>query len=256
MKPHVQMRPTALNSMDDNPLPLFVLPMVLFPGEHQELRVFEPRYRQMLDTCILDERPFGLVMNDPFEPTNGWDGPRRHGCEAIILNHETRGVNHFITIAGGRRFFIDDVLEPALPPFSDPSMAPLIVDGVAPDIETLLDHLPDDAEHSRLYIAANVTYLEETGELSDDDQDFLRLLTRNVVERAGRGMNVDAAVLNQWVTSICEEQISEEKASIYNIAALCLNDLESRQQLLACTTAEEAIHELRTHLFGHAGEEE
>ena len=256
LKPHVQMRPTALNGMDDNPLPLFVLPMVLFPGEHQELRVFEPRYRQMLDTCILDERPFGLVMNDPFEPTNGWDGPRRHGCEAIILNHETRGVNHFITIAGGRRFFIDDVLEPALPPFSDPSMAPLIVDGVAPDIETLLDHLPDDAEHSRLYIAANVTYLEETGELSDDDQDFLRLLTRNVVERAGRGMNVDAAVLNQWVTSICEEQISEEKASIYNIAALCLNDLESRQQLLACTTAEEAIHELRTHLFGHAGEEE
>ena len=29
---------------------LFVLPMVLFPGEIQELRVFEPRYRQMLDT--------------------------------------------------------------------------------------------------------------------------------------------------------------------------------------------------------------
>ena len=29
----------------------------------------------MLDTCILDERPFGLVMNDPFEPSNGWDGP-------------------------------------------------------------------------------------------------------------------------------------------------------------------------------------
>ena len=112
--------------MDDETLPLFVLPMVLFPGELQELRVFEPRYRQMLDTCILDERPFGLVMNDPFEPTNGWDGPRRHGCEAIILNHETRGVNHFITITGGRRFFIEEVIEPALPPFSDPSMAALV----------------------------------------------------------------------------------------------------------------------------------
>ena len=124
-------------------------------------------------------------------------------------------------------------------------MASLIVDGVAPDIETLLEHLPDDAEHSRLYIAAKVRYLDETGELSDDDQAFLRLLTRNVVERAGRGMNVDAAVLNQWVTSICEEQINAEKESIYNIAALCLNDLEARQQLLACTTAEEAIHELR-----------
>ena len=33
-------------------LPLFVLPMVLLPGEIQELRVFEPRYRQMLDDCL------------------------------------------------------------------------------------------------------------------------------------------------------------------------------------------------------------
>ena len=242
--------------MDDETLPLFVLPMVLFPGEHQELRVFEPRYRQMLDSCILDERPFGLVMNDPFEPTNGWDGPRRHGCEAIIQTHETRGVNHFITITGGRRFFVEEIIEPALPPFSDPSMASLIEDGVAPDIETLLEHLPDDAEHSRLYISANVRYLDETGELDEGDQAFLRTLTRNVVVRAGRGLNVDAAILNQWVTSICEEQINAEKGSIYNIAALCLNDLEARQQLLACSTAGEAIHELRNHVHGFANEEE
>ena len=70
--------------MDEEPLPLFVLPMVLFPGELQELRVFEPRYRQMLDTCILDERPFGLVMNDPFEPTNGWDGPQGTGVKRLF----------------------------------------------------------------------------------------------------------------------------------------------------------------------------
>ena len=38
--------------MDEETLPLFVLPMVLFPGELQELRVFEPRYRQMLDTPV------------------------------------------------------------------------------------------------------------------------------------------------------------------------------------------------------------
>ena len=242
--------------MDDEPLPLFVLPMVLFPGELQELRVFEPRYRQMLDTCILDERPFGLVMNDPFEPSNGWDGPRRHGCEAIILNHETRGVNHFITITGGRRFFVNDIIEPALPPFSDPSMSEFIEGGMTPDIETLLDALPDGAPHSKLYISANVTYLEEEGELNEEDQTFLRTLTNNVVQRAGRGMNVDTEVLNQWVMSICEEQISVRKESIYNIAALCLNDLEARQQLLACSTAAEALHELRTHVMPLVAEEE
>jgi len=63
-------------------------------------------------------------------------------------------------------------------------------------------------------------------------------------------------VLNQWVTSICDEQINEEKTSIYNIAALCLNNLESRQQLLACSTAAEAIHELRNHVLGFGDDEE
>ena len=45
-------------------LPLFVLPMVLLPGEIQELRVFEPRYKQMLDGCLLDGKNFGLVRSD------------------------------------------------------------------------------------------------------------------------------------------------------------------------------------------------
>ena len=108
----------------------------------------------------------------------------------------------------------------------------------------------------RLYVSAKVTYLEEDGDLSEEDQNFLRMLTRNVVTRAGRGMNVDAAVLNQWVSTICEEQINDQRESIYNIAALCLNDLEARQQLLACSSAAEALHELRTHVLAFVDEEE
>ena len=108
----------------------------------------------------------------------------------------------------------------------------------------------------RLYVSAKVTYLEEDGDLSEEDQNFLRTLTRTVVTQAGRGMNVDAAVLNQWVSTICEEQINDQRESIYNIAALCLNDLEARQQLLACSSAAEALHELRTHVLAFVDEEE
>ena len=242
------MPPARRFSMDEEHLPLFVLPMVLFPGELQELRVFEPRYRQMLDTCVLDERPFGLVLNDPFEPTNQWDGPRRHGCEAIILNHETKGMNHFITITGGRRFFVDEVIEPALPPLNDPSLIDLSEDGVPPDIDTLLERVPDDHHNHRLYISAKVTYLEEEGELTEDDQDYLKSITTELITRAGSQMNVDQEVLQDWITSICGEQINQERTSIYNIAALCMNGLEARQHLLASTTAAEAMHELRQHL--------
>lgn len=233
--------------MDNEDLPLFVLPMVLFPGELQELRVFEPRYRQMLDTCILDERPFGLVLNDPFEPTNGWDGPRRHGCEAIITHHETRGMNHFITIRGGRRFFIDEVIEPVLPPLHDPQLADLVQDGIAPDVHTLLERVPVGAPHQRLYISGKVRYLEERGRLSEADQFTLTRLARRLILQAGRGMEVDESILEGWIESLCAEQINDERASIYNIAALCLQSTEARQQLLASTTVDEAMDELRTH---------
>lgn len=242
------MPPVPFPNMDTEDLPLFVLPMVLFPGELQELRVFEPRYRQMLDTCVLDERPFGLVLNDPFEPTNGWDGPRRHGCEAIILNHETRGMNHFITITGGRRFFIEEVVEPALPPLHHPDMEGLVEGGITPDVHTLLQEVPDDHPHHRLYISAKVRYLEETGTLSDEEQTVLKSITTKLIHRAGAGMSVDKTVLEEWVNALCDEQISAERSSIYNVAALCMNDLEARQQLLASSTTEEAMHELQAHL--------
>ena len=235
--------------MDDETLPLFVLPMVLFPGETQELRVFEPRYRQMLDTCILDERPFGLVLNDPFEPTNGWDGPRRHGCEAVIVRHETRGMNHFITVEGGRRFFIEQVIEPALPPLHDPALADLIEGGIAPDVHTLLERVPEDHPHQRLYISGKVRYLPEEGVLTDADQTVLEGYAAALIRRAGNGMNVDNNMLDHLIERLCDEQISEERTSIYNIAALCVNDLEGRQQLLACTTAEEAMNELQMQLM-------
>ena len=57
-------------------LPLFVLPMVLLPGEIQQLRIFEPRYRQMLDDCLLDGTSFGLVCDDNEETFKGWNGPK------------------------------------------------------------------------------------------------------------------------------------------------------------------------------------
>ena len=29
------------------------------------LRVFEPRYKQMMDDCIMDSKPFGYISADP-----------------------------------------------------------------------------------------------------------------------------------------------------------------------------------------------
>lgn len=43
-------------------LPLFPLRLVLFPGQVLPLHIFEPRYRLMIDRCIEEETPFGVVL--------------------------------------------------------------------------------------------------------------------------------------------------------------------------------------------------
>lgn len=233
--------------MDEEQFPLFVLPMVLFPGEEQELRIFEPRYKQMLDTCILDERNFGLVMNDPFRPINYWDGPRMVGCEAEILEHETRGSNHFITIRGGRRFKIERMYSPALPPLNHPSIAEVLGEGVFPDLETLISLIPEEVDHQRLYISADIIFDGIEGELDDTQQAALTLFAQSMLKRFGKRMGFEHEVLDEWVERYIASTVSSDPSSIYSMASLFLPELEMKQQLLACDSVDEAYHEFMIH---------
>ncbi|HLH62732.1 MAG TPA: LON peptidase substrate-binding domain-containing protein [Ktedonobacteraceae bacterium] len=46
-------------------LPLFPLNVVLFPGAELPLHIFEPRYRQMINECYAQAKPFGVVLAQP-----------------------------------------------------------------------------------------------------------------------------------------------------------------------------------------------
>lgn len=43
-----------------NFIPIFPLGIVVYPGEMLNLHVFEPRYKQMVDECIREGKPFGI----------------------------------------------------------------------------------------------------------------------------------------------------------------------------------------------------
>jgi hypothetical protein len=44
-----------------NFIPIFPLSIVVFPGENLNLHIFEPRYKQLINECWTEARPFGIV---------------------------------------------------------------------------------------------------------------------------------------------------------------------------------------------------
>lgn len=43
-----------------NFIPIFPLGIVVYPGEHLNLHIFEPRYKQLIHECYSDKKPFGI----------------------------------------------------------------------------------------------------------------------------------------------------------------------------------------------------
>ena len=70
-------------------LPLFPLNTVLFPGMPLPLHVFEERYREMIQFCLDDKRPFGVVLIRSGVAEGGpVADPYEVGCVAEIVEVE------------------------------------------------------------------------------------------------------------------------------------------------------------------------
>lgn len=89
-------------------LPLFPLDTVLFPGMPLPLHIFEDRYKQMIQDCLDQDLPFGVVLILHGREAHGpLAEPHRIGCTARILNVQTISDGHLdITTVGQHRFRI------------------------------------------------------------------------------------------------------------------------------------------------------
>jgi Lon protease-like protein len=101
-------------------MPVFPLPVVLFPGVPLPLHIFEARYRQMLDDIRVSNNLFGLSYFDSTSSEGGVPPAGHIGCVAEITETQTfpDGRSNILTI-GVVRYRIESYVdrgEPCLGP--------------------------------------------------------------------------------------------------------------------------------------------
>ena len=148
-------------------LPLFILGPDFFPGFAGTLRVFEPRYKQMMDDCIMDSKPFGYISADPAKgELNGWSQPSDYGVICYVRDYEESGSNLIIEVEAASAFIVQDVVQPVLPS---------LVDGERfPGVEELMEEA-GNPQDGKLYLRADVEVLSQP-DVDYDDEAFTTFL--------------------------------------------------------------------------------
>lgn len=78
---------------------LFPLSIVLLPAERVPLHIFETRYKELINSCLTDDAPFGMVLVDADQAREV--GTRAHVVE-VLERFEDGRLN--VIVEGGERF--------------------------------------------------------------------------------------------------------------------------------------------------------
>ena len=89
-------------------LPLFPLNTVLFPGGRLPLKVFEPRYMELVSTCLKEKVPFGICLIKEGTEVGAPAVPEKVGCSAEIVEWDMAQLGVLnIQVLGIQRFHIE-----------------------------------------------------------------------------------------------------------------------------------------------------
>lgn len=128
-------------------------------------------------------------------------------------------------------------------------MADLIPEmGILPDLETILQRIPEDSVHSKLYLSADVTYLDDEHELTEFQQAELKATLNGILSKIGGILQIEKDALDDWIEDRTEMVIDESSASMFAVAALTISDPEYKYQLLSCSDLKEVFLQLTRFL--------
>tara|TARA_S200000501_G_scaffold19525_1_gene17393 strand:- start:52 stop:735 length:684 start_codon:yes stop_codon:yes gene_type:complete len=224
------------------PIPIFPIDVVLYPNQNVPLKIFEPRYRQMLDDCMSSNRVFGINILDGQKTEGGWACPVKTGTLVYIVKCEDldlTGSTYYIEILGKKRFTIDHLISPSIEKpaeYFPPEM---------PSMKTMMRKSSGEA----LYFQADVTYLDEIQDNVDlKDWNFmLGKLELRIIEIASK-MGVEFENFTDFVISSGLKLESANVQDLYTLASMCSLSLENQQSVLEANSSNEIIQILQKEI--------
>ena len=209
-------------------LPLFILGPDFFPGFTGTLRVFEPRYKQMMDDCIMDSKPFGYISVDPIKgELNGWSQPSEYGTLCYVRDYEESGSNLIIEVEGESAFCVEDVIQPVLPN---------LVDGENfPGVDELMEEAGNPV-NGKLYLRADVEVLSKP--IVDYDLETFGLFVDRLVP-ARRILQMSSMYKGQILEFKEPEDYNDDtdRANfIWNVCCALCYDPHLQQEMLSQTS--------------------
>ena len=220
-------------------IPIFPLELVLFPRQELPLRIFEPRYKQLVDDCMVGDGQFGVCLVDVSSKIKGWNGPKLIGTIAKITkceDIEIDGMQLQIQTLGRSKFKIKKIIPPSieLPENYDPHS----IDGH----QVISDNIQKSNNNEKLYIKAEVELIPEI----DDDillkqWEHLVDLWKEKITKQAFPQKIEPFTLDQILTQYYLITDTPTIDYVYSLAALGAKDPNDLQPILEANSMEELI---------------
>jgi Lon protease-like protein len=197
-----------------NELPVFPLPIVLFPGVPLPLHIFEPRYRQMLSDIRAGNNFFGLSYFDASTSEKEIPPAGHIGCVAEVTEAQPLpdGRSNILTV-GLIRYRIEDYVERGDP-----------------------------------YLVARVSFFED----EDEENETLSEGSRQVAETFTRIARA-VRIINDERAGLPDISDTEPQRLSFLVAAAMEIDTEIKQELLELRSTFERLRRLRDMLARAVG---
>ena len=223
-------------------IPIFPLDLVLFPRQELPLRIFEPRYKQLVDDCMIGDGQFGVCLLDENNSVQGWNSPKSVGTIAKITkceDVELDGLQLHIETIGRNSFRIKKIIPPSL---SQPeNYDPLSVEGHQ-EISEIHEKI---GTQEKMYIQAEVEMIPEIDEnISLEKWEQLVELWKKKIIKQALPQVVEPHALNHVLEQYYLTTDTPTIDYIYSLSALGAKDPNELQPILEATTMDDLIQKV------------